>query len=88
MVFDIRRTTYETVQCGSRAVELQHVGMGHELLLTDGETRVDILPTGGNEPNEAAPETKDGLPVVGHYDVKDEKGTYRIYHQRHQKEHW
>ncbi|MBI3955758.1 hypothetical protein HY339_00725 [Candidatus Gottesmanbacteria bacterium] len=86
--FDNRKTKYETVQCGFHAVDLQHAAIaGLTLLLTDGDTRVVVWPTGGNEPGEDAPKTMYDLPFVGHYDVVEpEKGTYRIYHERHRKE--
>ena len=84
---DSLRTKYESVLCGSHTIRLQHVGMGHTLLLTDGETRVVVWPTGGNEPDDTAPETMFDLPVVGHHDVRGPKGeTYRLYHQRPHRE--
>lgn len=86
--FQKRATTYETVQCGVREVQLQHANIaGHTLILTDGETRVVVWPTGGNEPDETAPKTLYDLPVVGHYDVVGSEGeTIRIYHARHKNE--
>lgn len=84
--FDIRRTNYESVQCGLDTIDLQHVPMHHELLLTHGDTRVVLWPTSGNEPDDAAPNTRFELPVVGHYDVAQPNGTYRIYHAWHKNE--
>lgn len=86
--FDNRRTEYETVQCGLRAVDLQHAALaGHTLIVTDGDTRVVLWPTGGNKPDEDAPQTMYDLPVVGHHDVIGPEGqTYRIYHGRHKNE--
>lgn len=88
VVFDTRRTTDETVQCGPYEVQLQHaVQAGHTLILTHGDTRVVLWPTGGNEPDAAAPETKFDLPVVGHYDVVGPEGqTHRFYHAQHRYE--
>lgn len=86
--FEKRATTYATVHCGEREIGLQHANFtGHTLLVTDGENRVVVWPTGGNEPDDAAPKTMFDLQVVGHYDVIGTEGeTYRIYHARHQNE--
>lgn len=86
--FKERATTYAEVRCGSHAVELQHAPLGgHTLILTEGGTRVVVWPTGGNEPDDSVPETIYDLQVVGHYDIPGLKGeTYRLYHQRSQRE--
>lgn len=86
--FKPKATTYETVICGSHTIDLQHAALaGHTLILTDGETRVVLWPTGGNEPDVNAPKTLYDLPVVGHYDVRGPDGqTHRFYHARHQRE--
>lgn len=76
------------VVCGAHIVEPQHAVMArHTLILTDGETRVVVWPTGGNEPDETAPKTMFDLPVVGHYDIVGSDGEiFRIYHARHKNE--
>lgn len=86
--FKTRATSYKTVRCGIRDVDLQHAALaGHTLILTDGETRVVLWSTGGNEPDDTVPKALYDLPVVGHYDLAGPEGkTYRIYHSRHQKE--
>lgn len=86
--FKPKATTYETIHCGLRDVDFQHAALaGHTLIVTDGETRVVLWPTGGNEPDKNAPKTLYDLPVMGHYDVVGPEGqTYRFYHARHQKE--
>lgn len=88
VVFYTRRTTIETVQLESHTIELHHtVQAGHKLLLTDGDERVVVAPTGGNEPDDTVPKTMFDLPVVGHYDIRGPEGeTYRLYHQRPQEE--
>lgn len=86
--FKPRATSYETVRCGIRDVGLQHAALsGHTLIVTDGETRVVVWPTGGNEPDESAPKILFDLHVVGHYDVVGPEGeTFRLFHARHKNE--
>lgn len=86
--FDTRRTDYITESCGPHTIEFQHVFGPHYLFLTHQNNRVIIWPTGGNEPYENAPKTLHDMPVVSHYDIENEAGIYRIYHQRHNKEKW
>lgn len=88
--FDPRRTTIEAVHLGAQTIEFHHtLQTGHNLLLTAGEEKAFVWPSGGNKLDGTVPENHLGIGVVDHYDVPAPNGDmFRIYHAQSKKDRW